>query len=106
MPASIQVTRSFKLPLDEVEFVTREDMRELALLLREQIVRETIQGIDAEGRTFSPYSPGYAKAKRAALGTSAVNLQVSGAMLNDITVLEVQGWNDPGGPSATLGWNK
>lgn len=99
----VQVTRNFG-PLDHLELLTVEDMRDLGLWAREQIVRRTMAGQDVNGAAFEPYSPAYAKAKQAALGTSAVNLQVSGAMLNDITIVDVKVEEDSA--TVTLGWSK
>jgi hypothetical protein len=79
-------------------------MREVGLLAREMIVRRTIAGRDAEGVPFAPYSPAYAKAKRQALGGAGVNLQVSGGMLNDLTITDVQ--VTPEKATVTLGWTK
>jgi hypothetical protein len=105
MPAQITVRRSLAVPLDRVALVSSEDMREIALLIRERIVRRTLSGTAVDGRPFAPYSPGYAKAKRQALGTSRVNLQVSGAMLNDMVVVDAKGWEETEGkPFATLGF--
>lgn len=107
MPAKVTVRRSVQVPLDRLELVTGSDMRDVALLMRERIVRRTLAGTDADGRAFAPYSPSYADAKRRALGSSQVNLQVSGAMLNDLTVIETKGWAETNGqPSATLGFSK
>jgi hypothetical protein len=89
--------------LEHAELLTGEDMRALALLLREGIIRRTVGGTDARGQAFRPYSPAYAKAKGQALGDARVNLQVSGAMLNDITIIEVAGWPRP---RAVLGFSK
>lgn len=84
----ITVTKNFRLA--DVELTDRALMREIGLLARERIVRRTRQGVDAEGRPFQPYSPGYASAKRRDLGGSGtVNLTVSGAMLNSLQVVEV-----------------
>jgi hypothetical protein len=101
--AKVVITQSFG-PLAHLDLVTAEDMRQIGLLAREQIIRRTINGIGADGQTFQAYSPGYAKAKRKALGTDAVNLQVSGGMLNDITIVDVKVEDDKA--SVTLGWNK
>ena len=69
---------------------TREDMRELGLIARERIVRRTLRGVDADGKPFAPYSAGYAKQKAQALGSAApVNLQVSGAMLNQLQIVKL-----------------
>ena len=98
----ITISRSFG-DLADIEFVTAEDMRQVGLLARERIVRRTMAGRDAQGAAFRPYSPGYAKAKAEALGTTAVNLQVSGNMLNDLTVVRVAGWPEP---FAEIGFTK
>ncbi len=79
----VVIARNFG-PLDEVELTTRELMREVGLRARELILRRTAAGTDAQGRPFTPYSEGYAKRK----GTSRVDLKLSGAMLNAITIVE------------------
>lgn len=87
--------------LEKVKLSDRELMREIGLLVRETIVRRTISGRDAKGAAFQSYSTGYAERKaKEGLGGGKVNLQVSGAMLDDITITEVT--ND----SVTLGWVK
>lgn len=101
--ASITVERNFP-PLDQMELVTAEDMRELGLLARERIVARTISGVDANGAPFQPYSDGYAKQKQAALGTTSVNLQVSGNMLNHLQIVDVS--VDGDSASVTLGWDQ
>lgn len=100
--ARVTVTRDFDLA--NLELVTEADMREVGLLAREQIVRRTLRGLAADGSPFAPYSRGYAKAKARALGTSAVNLQVSGAMLNDLTIVDVK--VTPEKAVVSLGWTK
>lgn len=99
----VTVQRSFG-PLDKLELVTVEDMRQIGLLAREQILRRTARGTDVHGAGFAPYSDGYAKYKRQALGTAAVNLQVSGNMLNDLTIVDVKAEDEKA--SVTLGWTK
>lgn len=103
MDAAVKLTRAFG-PLDQLELVTVEDMRQIGLLAREQILRRTARGTDVHGAAFEPYSEGYAKQKRQALGTSAVNLQVSGNMLNDLTIVDAQAEDEKA--SVTLGWTK
>lgn len=92
---SVKVERNFPA-LDEIALTTADDMREIGLLARERIYRRTVSGIDAEGQPFAPYSAAYAKAK----GSSRVDLQVSGNMLNHMQVVDV------GDDSVTLGWNQ
>lgn len=105
MGADIHIDRNFE-PLDQMELVTPADMRDVGLQAREIILRRTIAGMDAQGAAFAPYSEGYAKQKRAALGTAdPVNLQVSGNMLNDLTVTEI-GAEGPDKPFVKLGWNQ
>jgi hypothetical protein len=103
MGAQVTITKTFG-SLEHLELVTADDMREIGLLAREQIVRRTIAGVDAEGRAFQEYSPGYAKAKREALGSDRVNLQVSGGMLNDLSIVDVKVTEEKA--SVTLGWTK
>jgi hypothetical protein len=97
MAAKVTVTRNFK-SLVEIALVTAEDMRELGLLQRERIIKRTISGTDAEGRAFAPYSAAYAELKQRVLGTSRVDLQVSGNMLNQMTITDVTDH------TVTLGW--
>jgi hypothetical protein len=96
---SVHVERNFPA-LDELLLTTADDMREIGLLARERIYRRTISGVDAQGNAFAPYSPEYAKAKGSATGSSVVNLQLSGNMLNHMGVIEVTD------DSVTLGWNQ
>ncbi len=92
---SVKVERSFPA-LEDLTLTTADDMREIGLLVRERIYRRTVSGIDAEGQPFAPYSPDYAKVK----GSSRVDLQVSGNMLNHMTIVDVSE------DSVTLGWNQ
>jgi hypothetical protein len=73
--------------LADLPLTTKTLMREIGLLARERIVRRTLAGESSRGGSFAPYSEGYRQAKQQALGSaSPVNLQASGAMLNDISV--------------------
>jgi len=104
MSAQVTITKNFG-SLADLELVTAEDMRQIGLLAREQIVRRTMGGHDATGTPFQPYSPEYAKQKAKALGgAGTVNLQVSGGMLNDLTIVAVDVKDDKA--SVTLGWTK
>lgn len=96
---SVKVERNFPA-LDQLALTTADDMREIGLLARERIYRRTVSGVDANGEPFEPYSPAYAKQKSAALGTTGVDLQVSGNMLNHMTIVDVTE------DSVTLGWNQ
>lgn len=98
----LTITRNFGR-LDHLELVTKDDMKQIGLLARERIVRRTLRGIDAAGLPFRAYAARYAKQKAAALGAGPVNLQVSGAMLDDLTIVDVGGWPDP---FVELGWTK
>jgi len=88
MAASVTIRRNFGL-LTEVKLSTRALMREVGLLARERIVRRTMAGQDENEQSFAPYSPLYAERKAKELGRASVNLQVSGAMLNAITITNV-----------------
>lgn len=94
---SVTVRRNFK-SLADLSLVTVQDMRELGLLARERIIRRTLAGIDADNAAFAPYSKQYAELKQRVLGTSKVNLQVSGNMLNHMQIVDVTD------TSVTLGW--
>lgn len=85
--------------LSREPLVTRETMREIGLLARERIIRRTIAGKDENGASFRAYSPEYAERKAKELGGGGVNLQVSGAMLNALTIVDVTD------RSVTLGFN-
>lgn len=84
----VKLTKNFGR-LAELPLSSRAVVRELLLLARERVIRRTLAGQSAEGGAFAAYSPGYARAKQAALGTSRVNLQVSGRMLEDIVITEL-----------------
>lgn len=81
----VVVHRNFG-PLDDTTFVTREDWGRIGRLARERIIRRTLQGRDEDDAAFAPYSPGYAAQKAKAGASGAVNLMLSGAMLEAITV--------------------
>lgn len=83
----MSVTRNYGR-LDQVPLTDRALMREVGLLARERIVRRTRAGQGTEG-PFKPYSAGYAKAKTKDVGGGQVNLTLSGAMLNAITITSV-----------------
>jgi hypothetical protein len=87
---AVTIRRSFEdLSRLPERMVTRETMREIGLLARERIVRRTISGKDAAGQPFEAYSEGYRERKAKELGGGTVNLQVSGAMLNGLTIVDV-----------------
>lgn len=87
MPVTVKL--NFQ-PLAGIHLTTRAIMKEVGLLARERIIRRTLSGTDEEGKPFTPYSPGYAAMKAKALaGSGTVNLQVSGAMLNAITITKL-----------------
>lgn len=86
--ARVTVKANFQ-PLKDLKLSTREVMREVGLLARERILRRTAAGIDQFDIPFRPYSAAYAKQKALELGGGRVNLQVSGAMLNAIQIIEV-----------------
>lgn len=88
MASSITVSRNFG-PLADLKLSTRSLMREVGLLARERIVRRTIAGQDENEASFRAYSPAYAKRKAKEVGAGGVNLQLSGAMLNAITITDV-----------------
>ncbi len=85
----ITVRRNFG-PLAKTRIYTKEQMRELGLLVIERVRRRTLSGKDVDEAAFHAYSPEYAKRKRQQVGGSGtVNLQASGAMLRGIVIAEV-----------------
>jgi len=86
---AVTITKNFG-PLAQIELSNRQLMREIGLLARELIVRRTLRGVDENERSFAPYSAGYRAQKAAELGAGPVNLQVSGAMLNAIQIVELE----------------
>jgi hypothetical protein len=85
---SVTVTKNFP-PLASEQVTTKAVMREIGLLARERIIRRTISGTDEHGAAFRPYSASYRALKSRELGGGTVNLQVSGAMLNAITIVDL-----------------
>lgn len=84
----VTVTKNFQ-PLSTLRLTDQALMREVGLLARERIYQRTIGGRDMHDRPFAPYSADYQAVKQRELGAGAVNLQVSGAMLNALVILEV-----------------
>jgi hypothetical protein len=65
-------------------------MREVGLLARQRIYTRTVSGIDMRGKSFQAYSRSYRDQKLKAVGkASPVNLQLSGAMLNAMAIIEL-----------------
>ncbi len=95
----MSVTRNFG-PLDQIPLTTKAIMREVGLMARERVVRRTREGKTTENAVMQAYSPGYAARKANELGSSKPNLTVSGAMLNDIVLQDVQD------DEVTLGFSK
>ncbi len=87
MGATVRVTRDFG-DLSHLIELTSQDMHDAGDLLVRRIRTRTEGGHDVDGNAFRDYSPGYAAAKRGALGHSRVDLTVSGRMLNDMQVTD------------------
>lgn len=84
----VYVLKNFP-PLKSLELTSRELMRQVGLLARERIYQRTVGGKDMHGRAFRPYSSSYQARKGAAVGTTGVNLQLSGGMLNALGITDV-----------------
>ena len=98
MAVSVTVEKNFGA-LADVKLLAREDWAAVGRLARERIVRHTTAGNDEDGKSFAPYSKGYAK-QRAKEGLSTrVSLQLSGGMLQSITV-------EPDDTGVTLGFSR
>lgn len=95
----VSVTKNFNLKT--LELTDRQLMREVGLLARERIYSRTISGRDEDNQPFRPYSADYKATKQRELGKSSpVNLQLSGGMLNALTILAVTD------DSVTLGFSR
>jgi hypothetical protein len=86
----VTVRRNFA-PLTQTTLLTKSDWQAVGQLVRSKILTRTEAGVDAMGRPFAPYSPGYAEQKGTALfGASAsafkVDLTLSGEMLRAIGI--------------------
>lgn len=84
----VVIKKSWRTDLAKLPVIDREVMRFVGEAVRERIYRRTLAGMDAEGQPFTGYSDGYAKAKSEAMGTTRVDLLVSGEMLNAMQVVE------------------
>jgi len=84
----VTVIRTGK-PLTDIKLSTRDLMREVGLLARERVIRRTLAGQDQDGQRFEPYSAAYALQKAKEVGPGGVNLQLSGAMLNALTIIDL-----------------
>jgi len=74
-------------------------MREVGQMAVRAIQSRTRQGRDSSGQAFQPYAPAYAKRKaEAGVSSGAVDLTVSGDMLNALQIVEVTD------TTVTLGW--
>lgn len=85
---SVHVLKNFP-PLAGLPLTNKQVMREVGLLARERVYRRTISGTDMHGQPFKAYSKDYLKAKQQAVGTTQVNLQLSGGMLNALQIINV-----------------
>ncbi len=89
MANRVRVRRNFP-PLTKLELVDHALMQEVGKLIVTMVRRRTLKGLDADGRAFKPLSPGYAKQKREALGSTRADLSVSGRMLNELRIVVVK----------------
>ena len=78
--------RKNTVDLSNVRFVSREDMAAVGQLVRQRILERTARGVDAKGNPFAPSSPEYRDLKREQLGSSGVDLTISGEMLRAMVV--------------------
>lgn len=94
---AVTLRRNFGPLVDTLKW-TKQEWRDIGDEVVMKIRRRTLAGQDAQGQAFAGYSAGYAKRKGEALGVAAVNLQVSGEMLNAMQVIGVTD------KSVTIGW--
>ena len=82
---SVTILRNFP-DLRSFVFLNKDDWGAIGRVQRERIIDRTKAGRDVEGRAFQGYSPSYIQQlQKEGLGT-AVDLEVSGAMLQAIVV--------------------
>ncbi len=81
----IKVTRTGG-KLTDIALVNTSVMRAIGGGLLVRIRKRTRKGIDVTGKAFTPLSTAYAEQKRKALGSAKADLEVSGRMLNDMTL--------------------
>ncbi len=68
--------------VDDLVFSDTKLMRSIGAAIVGRIRERTERGVGPDGGSFRGYSAQYAKQKAAAVGNTAVNLTVSGGMLN------------------------
>jgi hypothetical protein len=74
--------------LEPLEFTT-SDMKKIGLYVRQQVTERALKGLDVRDRTMKPLSKSYKK-KKEAMGQPGIrNMQLSGAMLGSMDVVEV-----------------
>ena len=74
--------------LEAIEFTT-SDMKKIGLYVRQQVTERVLKGLDVNDRMMKPLSKAY-KAKKEAMGQPGIrNMQLSGAMLGSMDVVEV-----------------
>lgn len=88
MSVRVSVVRTGR-PLSDLKLSSRALMKDVGLLARERVIRRTVAGLDEHEQSFAPYSAAYAERKAREVGSSRVNLQLSGAMLNAIVITEL-----------------
>lgn len=64
-------------------FDVQKEMAKLAQLIYNKILENIKNGVNNDGKTFIPYSQGYAKQK----GQNKVDLQVTGRMLSSLKMM-------------------
>lgn len=69
--------------------ITDALLRDLGEMTLRLIRTRTMQGTDADGRAFAPYTPGYAELRAKEGMSTTPDLTVSGRMLNDMAVTGV-----------------
>lgn len=97
MAVSVRVVR--RKEVANLPLLTVGDWRTIGREARELIIRRTLAGRDQRDQPFQAYSKGYAKQKKAIGASGRPNLQLSGDMLNAITVL-------PDEKGVTLSFNR
>jgi hypothetical protein len=82
---SVTVSRNFGR-LADIPLTGKALMQEVGVMARQRIISRTLGGVDVHGLPFQSLSPAYA-ALKAKAGVQAGILQLSGKMLEDITIV-------------------
>ena len=94
------VRKSWRTDLAALPWLDAAVMEMVGREVRDVIRARTLSGKDVEGAAFEPYSEGYAKRTTEGVGTTRVDLYVSGEMLDNLAIVDVTN------RKVVLGWRR